>query len=186
MSARRDRRPTRYATLFVVISLALLGLWVGAPANQLAAAARPALRAVINGSVGSDVHFKGAIRRTGRTRWCGNLEVRLRVTDSSSAAVEEIYDSGRECGTIRQESVVMLTVACPTALGVAGILRGRPTLRVRYADGRVRAVPTRRIRDRSRGTFFATALTAGQLPATVRAGGRVVAEVPKVETVCLP
>jgi hypothetical protein len=184
MSARRDRRSTRYVTLGAVMPLALLGLWVGTPVNHLAAAAPPALRAVINGSVGSDVHFMGAVRRTGRTRWCGNLEVRLRVTDGASAAVEEIYDSGRECGTIRQESVVMLTVACPTALGVGGVLRGRPTLRVRYTDGRVRAVSTRRIRDRSPGTFFATALTAGQLPATIRAGARVVAEVPKVETVC--
>ncbi len=78
----------------------------------------------------------------------------------------------------------MLTVACPTALGVAGVLRGRPTVRVRYADGGGRAVPIRRIRDRSRGTFFAIALTAGHLPATIRSGSRVIADVPKVEDVC--
>jgi hypothetical protein len=50
-------------------------------------------------------------------------------------AVEEVYDSGRECGTIQRESVVLLALACPTAIGVGGILRGRPTLRVKLADG---------------------------------------------------
>ena len=71
MSAHPDRRRTRYATLGTLTSLALLGLWLGAPLNQLAAAASPASRAVINGAVGSDVHFKAAIMRTSRTRWCG-------------------------------------------------------------------------------------------------------------------
>jgi hypothetical protein len=49
---------------------------------------------------------------------------------------------------------------------------------------RASAVRVRRIRDRRAGAFFAVALTAAQLPATIRGGGRVVAEVPKVETVC--
>jgi hypothetical protein len=164
--------------------LAATGLWLGLPVNQLPAVVAPATRAVITGSVGSDVHFKGTIRRSSPTRWCGNLEVGVRPQKGAGAVVEEIYDSGRECGTIERESVVMLTLACPTALGVGGVLRGRPSLRVKYADGRVRAVRVRRIRDRRAGTFFAVALTAAQLPATIRSGGRVVAEVPRVETVC--
>jgi hypothetical protein len=75
---------------------------------------------------------------------------------------------------------VLLTLSCP-ALGVGGVLRGRPRLQVIRADGRVRAVALRRIRDSRNGAFFSAALTADQLPATIRtAGGATVAEVPSV------
>ena len=109
----------------------------------------------------------------------------MRRLDSGPLDAEEIYDSGRECGTISAESVVMLTLACPRALGVGGVVRGRPALRARTADGRTRSVPLKRIRDRRLGTFFSIAFTDDQLPAKIVIdGGAVIADVPKVDEVC--
>lgn len=160
-------------------------------ADALAAPSRPKTpaperhHAVIKGSAAPDVRYVGDLRRAGPTRWCGHLEVGVRQPDSGDLQVEQRDDSGRECGTIAGESVVMLTLACPRAIGVGGVLRGRPRLQVKRADGRIRSVPLKRIRDVRDGTFFSAALTAEQLPATIRiAGGPTIADVPAVGDVC--
>lgn len=187
MSARPARRTA--ASLVALGVLLLVGLVSGsgspAAAPRAKTTAPERLHAIVKGSAASDVRFTGEVRRSGRTRWCGHLEVAVRQPGSGDLRVTEIFDSGRECGTIRAESVVMLTLACDRALGVGGVLRGRPRLRVERADGSVRAVALRRIRDARDGTFFSVALTADQLPATVRtAGGSVIAEVPSLSEVC--
>jgi hypothetical protein len=144
------------------------------------------VRAVVKGSAASDVRFVGDLRRrTKTTQWCGHLEVGVRQLDSGALHAEDIFDSGRECGTIRNESVVMLTLACPRAIGVGGVLRGRPTLRARMAGGRTRSVPLKRIRDQRFGTFFSVAFTDDQLPAAiVNHAGYILADVPKADEVC--
>ena len=168
---------------------ALVGV-VGWSSGSLAAlpAKVPAqkVRAVVKGSVTPDVRFVGDLRRRAKTtRWCGHLEVGVRRLDSGALRAEDIFDSARECGTIRNESVVMLTLACPRAIGVGGVLRGRPTLRARMAGGHTRSVPLKRIRDQRFGTFFSVAFTDDQLPAAiVNKAGSILADVPKADDVC--
>ena len=144
------------------------------------------VRAVVKGSAASDVRFVGDLRwRAKTTQWCGHLEVGVKQLDSGALHAEEIFGSGRECGTIRNESVVMLTLACPRAIGVGGVLRGRPTLRARMAGGRTRSVPLKWIHDQRLGTFFSVAFTDDQLPAViVNHAGATLADVPKSDEVC--
>jgi hypothetical protein len=186
MNARR--------TLTTIKWLAAAGAVVGAVGWSSGSFAAPAakvpaqkVRAVVKGSAASDVRFVGDLRRRAKktTQWCGHLEVGVTQLDSGALHAEEIFDSGRECGTIRNESVVMLTLACPRAIGVGGVLRGRPMLRARMAGGRTRSVPLKRIRDQRFGTFFSVAFTDDQLPAViVNHAGSVLAEVPKSDEVC--
>jgi hypothetical protein len=182
MNARR--------TLTTVKWLAAAGAAVGWSSGSFAAPAAkvPAqeVHAVVKGSAASDVRFVGDLRRRPKTtHWCGHLEVGVRQLGSGALHAEDIFDSGRECGTIRNESVVMLTLACPRAIGVGGVLRGRPTLRARIAGGRTRSVPLKRIRDQRFGTFFSVAFTDDQLPAViVNHAGAILAEVPKPDEVC--
>jgi hypothetical protein len=184
-------RGTHRAASRLLLATAALAAGVIWFSDALAAPSRPKTpaperrHAVVKGSAGPDVRFVGDLKRAGPTRWCGHLEVGVRQPDSGDLQVEQRDDSGRECGTIAGESVVMLTLACPRAIGVGGVLRGRPRLQVKRADGRIRSVPLKRIRDVRDGTFFSTALVAEQLPATIRiAGGPTIADVPAVGEVC--
>lgn len=186
----KPRRARRAAGRLVLVT-AMLGLGLVWVSSTLSARSRPTTpapertHAIIKGSAAPDVRFVGDLRRAGRTRWCGHLEVGVRQPGSGSLQVEQRDDSGRECGTILGESVVMLTLACSRAIGVGGVLRGRPRLQVKRADRSVRSVRLRRIRDVRDGTFFAIALTAEQVPATIRiVGGPTIADVPAVDEVC--
>jgi hypothetical protein len=186
MKRRASTRAVGASFAIAATLIAALVLSIGG-ATTRSQAAKPAerVRAVVKGNVGSDVRFVGELARSGATRWCGHLEVRVRDRSSGSLQGEYGYDSARKCGTISRESVVILTLACSRAIGAAAVLRGRPVLRAKLADGRTKAVPVRRIRDRSSGTFYAIAFTARQLPATIRiVGGPIVADVPAIKKVC--
>lgn len=187
MNARTSPTARRALTL-AATALMVVGLtWTAA---TLAARSRPPTppatkHAVVRGHAGTAVTYIGDLKRTGATRWCGTLEVSVRRPDSGTPPTEDIYGSGRECGTITQQSVVMVALGCPRAIGVGAVLRGSPRLQAKLADSRTRSVPLRRIRDRRTGTFYSVALTANQLPAKIRiVGGAVVADVPKLSDVC--
>jgi hypothetical protein len=185
MSARTatTRRPLMLTASVVVTVLTCVAV---AGAARSTSPKPPATKhAVVRGSVGRDVTYVGDLKRTGATRWCGTLEVSVDRPNSGSPPIEDIYGSGRECGTILQQSVVMVALACPRAIGVGAVLRGRPRLRVRLAGGRTRSVPVRRLRDRHNGTFYSLALTGAQLPAKIQiVGGATVADVPRLGDVC--
>ena len=185
MTTRRHVKPT--VGLLLAMSLLAAAVWAtGTLAAQSRAPSAPATKhAVVRGAVGTDLTYVGDLRRTTATRWCGTLEVSVRRPGSGTPPVQDIYGSGRECGTISKQSVVMVALACPRAVGVAAVLRGRPRLRAKLANGSTRSVPLRRIRDRRSGTFYSVALTASQLPAKIQiVGGAVVADVPKPSEVC--
>ena len=119
------RSAARTAGLLLIATAVLAaGLaWVSDPFTARARPKAPAperLHAVIKGTSAADVRFTGDLKRVGRTRWCGHLGIDVRLQDSGDLQAEQRHDSGRECGTILRESVVMLTVACPGPSAPAG------------------------------------------------------------------
>ena len=186
MTAHPTTRVGRWVIAYLTLLVGLVAVSASFAARSGLATRPPATtHAVVKGTAGKDIKYTGNLRRSRATRWCGSLQVRVPEGDSGSGAITRIFSSGRECGSIGQQSVVMLTLACPSTLGVGAVLRGRPRLRATLPGGRTRSVPLRRIRDRQTGTFYSLVLTAEQLPAKIRiVGGEVVADVPKISEVC--
>lgn len=185
MSTRTARTPRPLMLTAIAVVTALMSVAVAGAARSPSLKLPATKHAVIRGSVGRDVTYLGDLKRTGATRWCGTLEVSVDRPNTGSPPIEDIYGSGRECGTILQQSVVMVALACPRAIGVGAVLRGRPRLQVRLAGGRTRSVPVRKLRDRHNGVFYSFALTGAQLPAKIQiVGGGTVADVPRLGDVC--
>lgn len=134
------------------IAVTGLATWTLAPVDGSASSRRTAPDAPRQAAIEGHGHygqtFRARVRRVTNRRWCATVVV-ITVDTSSGTPVRYEWQPGRGCGTIAARNIAAVSFGCPTAAGIAGVVRGRPDrIVIVGADGRERAVQVRRIRDR--------------------------------------